>query len=42
MCNVLILYKKLLKINGKRLGYMVKTTYLYVVKGERVREFTNP
>ena len=21
---------------------MVKTTYLYVVKGERVREFTNP
>jgi hypothetical protein len=33
MCNVLILYKKLLKINGKRLGYMVKTTYLYVVKG---------
>jgi hypothetical protein len=30
---VLILNKELLKIIGKCLGYMVKTTYLYVVKG---------
>jgi hypothetical protein len=30
---VLILNKELLKINGKCLGYMVKTPYLYVVKG---------
>jgi hypothetical protein len=39
---VLILNKELLKIIDKCLGYMVKTPYLYVVKGERVREFTNP
>jgi hypothetical protein len=30
---VLIINKELLKINGKFLGYMVKTPYLYVVKG---------
>jgi|LakMenE18May11ns_1017448.scaffolds.fasta_scaffold9891591_2 hypothetical protein len=33
MCNVLKVNKKLLKIIDKRLVYMVKTTYLYVVKG---------